>query len=191
MVWAAWLATIGALAAFLVSLWVFIVQLLDRRRRQASMVSGWVTSIDSGRAATECVVHFTVANRSDEPVWNCLADLWFVDLSRSGSPGTPIGGTDLGVVAPGGERSVPVQCPIPTPKWQVDWVGPADFPMVLLQFVDASGLGWKRTVDGALLSMGRAGDHWWLRAVSWLHRRGLLGRRRALAPPEPESPSGE
>jgi hypothetical protein len=43
MVLAAWLAALGATAAFLVSLMVFVVQIQDRRRRQASMVSGWVT----------------------------------------------------------------------------------------------------------------------------------------------------
>ena len=65
---AAWIAAIAASLAFLVSLGVFLLQLGDRRRRQASLVSAWVSAVDSGVTASVCTVYLRVANHSDEPV---------------------------------------------------------------------------------------------------------------------------
>ena len=123
-----------------------------------------------GRDCHRLRIGFTVANRSDEPVWNCIADMFYGTRGQRSGLWVMIGSSNLGVLAPDVPREANIRCKIPTPKWQVDWVGPADFPMVLLHFVDAAGTSWRRTIDGGLLSMGLMRPHWWRRPVSWFRR---------------------
>ena len=167
---AAWIAAISASLAFLVSLGVFSQQISDRRRKQASQVSAWVTKMDSSPTATTSVVHFTIANHSDEPVWKCQADiahgkgdLWILHVA-----------TDQGVIPPRSSRGeLTVNVKTSHPEWRASTIEPGDYPMVLLHFVDASGRQWRRTMDGALLDLGRPQKRGspWKRLRSWRHRR--------------------
>lgn len=109
-------------------------------------MSAWVTKVDTSPTATTVIVHVTVANHSDEPVWECVSLIVRRGTEdRSGMNAA----LDHGVLAPGEERPETVTVRA-VPEWQASEVRPNDLPRVILSFVDSSRRGWTRAIDGAL-----------------------------------------
>ena len=109
------------------------------RRQQAERISGW-----PGRDITETTT-LVLLNRSDEPVYEVIATLVFVQG----------GGARCGEdYRSGNFRPLSVISVLPPGRWRVDvhgnWHGMNRRPGVEVAFIDRAGITWIRRATGAL-----------------------------------------
>ena len=168
MIWAAWGAALGAFLAFFVALGVFALQIKDRRRIQASKVSGWVVSLegpterailggdsecDPGNIHPRGRVRFKVANHSDEPISAVHARLVAAsEYSIRRIHGNSIASDLLGTLVPQEQRLVELDYPNVQlfRLFSGRPIPPTFYPGVEISFVDANGRRWIRSGNGLL-----------------------------------------
>src|ERR1700677_3880594 len=152
--WSA-ISAVASSFAFVVAMGVFLLQLRDRRRHQATLVSAWATRVDTSPTATDCTVHYVFANNSTEPIWEAEA---YLSLSNRDGGFCPLGEQEeLGLVPPDRRREMSLWCAIPDgveEQLKVDRVAPENLPRISVQFLDAGGRRWRRTSNGSLLPLG-------------------------------------
>jgi hypothetical protein len=133
-----WVTAVGTAGATLLAAIAIAMQVRDRRRsaeddrrRQAGLVSAWISK-DTGLAvAAASTVQVHVRNGSDELVYG----VWLhpTDPKR-------LNPVDIGIVDPRSERTLMADASVGDP-----WTIPFE-----LEFVDARGRHWRRYPDGRL-----------------------------------------
>jgi hypothetical protein len=122
------------------------------RRQQAERISGWPGQ-ESAKATP-----IILLNRSDEPVYEVVATLVFVQ-------GNPKRGEDY--LHRGHNEFVSVMSVLPPGRWRVSvgggWHGMNRRPGVEIAFMDRAGITWIRRATGALEDVERSPiDHYGL-----------------------------